>query len=190
MLESNIPFEHAQSVVALVESKVHKLFPSADVVIHAAPREPSSSDVVERIRSVAHRNNFQVHDVTAYEVNERVNVNLDLEVDPSLSLEVAHDQASYLEGEIQRELPEVNEVNIHIEPLLKRVEIGNEARLVASNMERKLLEIARGTPGLLDCHSLEAHQVGGNVVVTLGYEFSYLRPSHSFCGTHSKHEVR
>ncbi len=131
------------------------------------PREPSSSDVVERIRSVAHRNNFQVHDVTAYEVNERVNVNLDLEVDPSLSLEVAHDQASYLEGEIQRELPEVNEVNIHIEPLLKRVEIGNEARLVASNMERKLLEIARGTPGLLDCHSLEAHQVGGNVVVTV-----------------------
>jgi len=167
MLESNIPFEHAQSVVNLVEAKVHELFPTADVVIRAAPRQPASGDLVERIRSIAHRGNFQVHDVTAYEVKGRVNVNLDLELDPALRLDAAHDQASRLEEEIKREVPEVSEVNVHIEPLTKRVEPGDEPRLAREVMEKKLLKIARATQGVVDCHAVEAHQVGANILVSL-----------------------
>src|SRR2546425_8599937 len=166
-LESNIPFEHAQSVVDLVESRVQELFPTADVMVRAAPREPASSDRIEKIRSVAHRANYQIHNVAAYEVNGRVNVNLDLELDPSFTLESAHEHATALEREIQSELQEVDEVNVHIEPRLDRVETGNEARVPKTAMEKKLLEIARGTPGLLDCHSIEAHQVGENVFVRL-----------------------
>ena len=166
-LESNIPFEHAQSVVDVVEAKIHELFPSADVVVHAAPREPTAENLVQRVRSIAHRGNFLVHDVTAYEVAGRVSVNLDLEVDPSLTLEEAHEQATRLEGEIQREVTEVSEVNVHIEPLLQAVESGAEARGVDSEMERQLSVIARETPGVLDCHSVEAYWVGENVVVRL-----------------------
>jgi cation diffusion facilitator family transporter len=166
-LESNISLEHAQAVVAQVESGVREIFPNADVLIHAAPTEPASSDIVERIRSVAHRHNFLVHDVTAFEVNGRVNVSLDLELDPSLRLEAAHGEATRLEQEIQHQLPEVGEVNVHIEPLLKRVEMANEARLARPNMERKLLEIARRSPEVVDVHSVEAHQVGDDVWVSL-----------------------
>ncbi len=166
-LESNIPFEHAQAVVEVVETRIHELFPAADVVIHAAPRQPSSGDVVERIRSIAHRGNFQIHDVSAYELNGRVNVTLDLEVEPSLTLEAAHDQATRLESAIQRELQEVREVSIHIEPLEKGVESSDETHAVQSDMEQQLMAMARDTPGLLDCHSLQAHEVAGNVVVRL-----------------------
>lgn len=167
MLESNIPFEHAQSVVNVVEAKVHELYPTADVVVRAAPREPASGDLVERIRSIAHRENFQIHDVTAVDVKGRVNVNLDLELDPALRLDAAHELASRLENEIKRELPEVIEVNIHIEPLTKRVEAGDESRRARAAIEKKLLKIARETPGVLDCHALEAHQVGENILVSL-----------------------
>lgn len=167
MLESNIPFEHAQSVVNVVEAKVHELFPSADVVIRATPRQPASGDLVERIRSIAHRENYQVHDVTAYEVKGRVNVNLDLELDPALRLDAAHGHASRLEGEIKSEMPEVSEVNIHIEPLTKRVEPSDEPRLARDVMEKALMKIARQTTGVLDCHAVEAHQVGANILVSL-----------------------
>jgi divalent metal cation (Fe/Co/Zn/Cd) transporter len=34
-------------------------------------------------------------------------------------------------------------------------------------VEHKLGELARETAGVLDCHSVEAHQVGSNVVVRL-----------------------
>jgi divalent metal cation (Fe/Co/Zn/Cd) transporter len=166
-LASNISLEHAQSVADLVEAEVHRLFPTADVVIHTTPQEPASSDVVSKIRAVAHRRNFLVHEVTAYEVDGRVNVDLDLEVDPRLQLAEAHDRATQLESEIKENLPEVNEVNVHIEPLLVAVETGNEARLDHPAMEHKLKELARETAGVLDCHSVEAHQVGDNVVVRL-----------------------
>jgi len=166
-LESNIPFEHAQAVMDVVESQIHEMFPSADVVIHATPREPASSDLVEKVRSIAHRGNFLVHDVTAYVVSNRVNVNLDLEVDPNLSLDTAHEQATRLEAKIKKELPEVSEINVHIEPLTKDVESGDEARWVDSKMERRLSEIARKTPGVVDCHSVQAHKVAGNVVVRM-----------------------
>ncbi len=170
-LESNIPFEHAQSVVKVVEAKVHELFPDADVAIRAAPREPPSEDLVERIRSIAHRENFPIHDVTAFEVKGHVNVNLDLELHPGLRLDAAHAEASRLESEIKRELPQVGEVNIHIEPLLNRVEPSGEARLARDVMEAKLLKIARETPGVLDCHAVDAHQVGQNILVSLHATF-------------------
>jgi len=166
-LESNIPLEHAKSVADMVESEVHQLYPAADVVIHTTPREPSSADVVEKIRSVAHRGNFRIHDVTAYEVNGRVNVDLDLEVDPGLRLKEAHEQATQLERQIQSEIGEVDEVNVHLEPLLKRVEAGKEVPWVRPEVERKLAELAREIPGLIDCRLAEAHRVGGNVLVWL-----------------------
>ncbi len=166
-LASNISLEHAKSVADVVEAEVHRLFPSADVVIHTTPREPPSGDVVEKIRSVAHRRNFPVHEVTAYEVNGRLNVNMDLEVDPNLRLSEAHDQATQLEKEIKESLPEVHEVNIHIEPLLKQVEPADQVLLDPARMERKLEELARETRGVLDCHSVEAHLVGGNVLVRM-----------------------
>jgi divalent metal cation (Fe/Co/Zn/Cd) transporter len=166
-LASNVSLEHAKSVADVVEGEVHRLFPTADVVIHTTPQEPSSSDMVAKIRAVAHRRNFLVHEVRAYEVNGRVNVHLDLEVEPQLRLAEAHDRSTLLESEIKANLPEVNEVNVHLEPLLGAVESGNEAGMDHSAVEHKVEELARETPGVLNCHSVEAHQVGGNVVVRL-----------------------
>jgi len=166
-LPGDIPFEHAQSVVETAESKVRELFPTADVLVHATPRAPAAEDLVARVRAVAHRLNFNVHDVTCYAVNGRVRVSLDLEVDPTLSLRAAHDRSTELERAIEGEISEVEEVNVHIEPLEDRVEPAAEASSVASTMKRELLRMARNTPGLVDCHSLEVHKAGRNVYVAV-----------------------
>lgn len=166
-LPGDISFEHAQSMVEDVESKVRELFPSADVVVHATPRAPAAEDLVARVRVVANRHNFKVHDVTAYEVRERVHVRLDLELEPALTLQAAHDRATELEQAIKGEILEVEEVNVHLEPLVDRVEAAAEASGVASELEHRLMRIARGTPGLVDCHSLEAHEVGSHVFVAM-----------------------
>jgi cation diffusion facilitator family transporter len=166
-LPGDIPFEHAQSLVETAESKVREMFPTADVLVHATPQAPAAEDLVARVRAVAHRLNFNVHDVTCYAVNGRVRVSLDLEVDPTLTLRAAHDRSTELEHAIEGEISEVEEVNVHIEPLEDRVEPAAEAMNVASRMERELLRMARGTPGLMDCHSLEVHKAGRNVYVTM-----------------------
>lgn len=166
-MASNISLEHAESVADVVEGEVHRLFPTADVVIHTSPQQPSSRDLVARILAVAHRGNFLVHEVRAYEVSGRVNVHLDLEVDPQLRLAEAHERSTLLESAIKTNLPEVNEVNVHLEPLGVALETGKEARIDQSAVEVELEALARETSGVLNCHSVEAHQVGGNVVVRL-----------------------
>ena len=164
---SDTTFERAQSLMALAESLVHEQFPDADVSISAASLEPSAADVVERTRYIAHQRNLRVHDVAAYEMAGLVKVDLDLEVDPNLSLEAAHDQATHLESEIKQKIPEVNDVTIHLEPLPKEVEVAGEAAPTQAVIEKKLLEIARVMPGVVDCHSIEARQVGKAVVVSM-----------------------
>ncbi len=166
-LESNIPLEHAQAVMGLVDARVRGLFPAADVVIHATPREPSEDNLVEKVRSVANRENFRVHDVTVYQANGRLNVNLDLEVEPELKLDAAHAQADSLERLIQADLPEVDQVHVHLEPLLREIASADSAPLDQDAVEQKLMSIARETPGLEDCHSVEAHLVGGAILVNL-----------------------
>jgi cation diffusion facilitator family transporter len=164
-LHSNTSLEHAKAVADLVESAVHDLFPDSDVVIHTTPSDPPTGDLVEKIRSIANRRNFQVHEVTAYEVKGCINVILDLEVEPSLRLDTAHDQATVLEQDIKQGLPEVREVNIHLEPFTKNVEAVNAVQLTPAELEPKLMEIAREIPGVLDCHDIEAHQAAENVFV-------------------------
>lgn len=166
-LESNISIERAQVVESEVESRVRSAFPGADVVIHSAPVRPASGDLVEKVRAVAHRDNYRIHDVTPFEVEGRVNLSLDLELEPSLTLLDAHERATELENQIKREIPQVGEVNVHIEPLLTRVESGRMAGWLRERMEQKLLAITRQTPGVLDCHSLVAHQVGDDLMVSL-----------------------
>ncbi len=166
-LGANIPFEHVQSVVSLVESRVREVFPTADVLIHASAEPPPAGDAVEKIRAIAHRDNYQVHDVTAYAVRGKLNVHLDLELDPALTLLAAHEQATRLEEDIQREIQEVDEINIHLEPRPVQVEAADVASIDGATMQDKLIEIARNTPGLLDCHSVEAHSVGENFLVQL-----------------------
>jgi cation diffusion facilitator family transporter len=159
VLESNIPFEHAQSVVGRVEGAIRELYPAADVVADAVPDVPSSRDLVERVRSIAHRENFQIHDVTVFETRGRVKVDLDLEVDPNIRFRAAHDRATDLERAVRGALPKIDEVNVHIEPLPRRVETAQEATRVRAQLEARILEIARKLPGVVNCHSVEVHQI-------------------------------
>jgi divalent metal cation (Fe/Co/Zn/Cd) transporter len=100
-------------------------------------------------------------------VDERVKVSLDMEVDPSLRLQQAHEQSSQLEHDIQKEIPKVDEVDVHLEPLIKTVAPADAVPFAVSEAERKLAEIAHQVPGLIDSHLVEAHQVGKSVLVRI-----------------------
>ncbi|HLW47769.1 MAG TPA: cation diffusion facilitator family transporter [bacterium] len=167
VLESNIPLEHAQSVVGRVEDAIREVYPAADVIADAVPHVPAARDVVQRVRSVAHRENFQIHDVTVFETRGRMKVDLDLEVDPNIRFTEAHDQATDLERTVRGAVPEIDEVNVHIEPLPRRVERAREATQARAKVERRMVEIARGLAGVVDCHSVEVHQIGRSLLATV-----------------------
>src|SRR5262249_12241653 len=62
-LARNVTFQRSGQVVAEVTRAVHEILPDADVVIHSVPRETGHENIFDRVRAVAARNNFSVHDV-------------------------------------------------------------------------------------------------------------------------------
>ena len=90
-----------------------------------------------------------------------------MEVDPGLELTRAHERATSLETLIKRALPDVHDINVHIEPLRRDVVVAEDAPRMQAQMERALRDVVRKTPGVVDCHSVEVHRAGDEVVVTV-----------------------
>src|SRR5215472_13536599 len=72
-----------------IERRVGEIVPS-DVVVHAEPRAPAGEPFFDSIRAVAQRLGLAVHELSAQQYQERLFVELHLEVDPRLSLRQAH----------------------------------------------------------------------------------------------------
>jgi cation diffusion facilitator family transporter len=154
-----------------IERRVGQIVP-ADVVVHTEPRAPRDEHLFESIRAVAQRMGLAIHDITAYQQDRSLFVELHLEVDENLSLRDAHRRATELENEI-RALGNGNapmEVNIHIEPLGRHIatpEIGvGEMRQLELGVETFLNHMPGNYDELLNCHDVRVRQVEHHISVS------------------------
>jgi len=101
-----------------VEEAVERALPGADVVVHVEPVE-AGAGVTERALAAALRvpRVREVHNVVALDVGGRREVSLHLKLPGSLTLAEAHGVAEQVEREILADLPEVDAVQTHLEPL-------------------------------------------------------------------------
>jgi len=142
-----------------IEKRVGEIVPS-DVVVHAEPRAPKGEPFFDLIRAVAQRKGLAIHDLSAQQNDGRLFVELHLEIDPHLSLQEAHQQATELEDEIRKLRQEPIEVNIHIEPLGTAISVPDAG---AGNLR----DLARAVEGFLNGLPAEYHELlnSHNVVV-------------------------
>jgi len=163
--------ERVHVLTDAIEKRVSEIVP-ADVVVHTEPRAPENEDLFESIRAVAQRMGHPIHDITAYQQDNNVFVELHLEVDENLSLGEAHRQATELENAIMA-LGDGNhkvDVNIHIEPLGRHIstpEIGaGEMRQLELAVESFLNHMPRNYDELLNCHDVRVRQVDHHILVS------------------------
>jgi cation diffusion facilitator family transporter len=106
-----------------VEDALEAVLPGSDVVVHVEPEEDE-----EAIRERAHNAALavpgvrEVHNVTVLEVGWRTEVSLHLKLPGELSLHEAHEVANQVESAIAAAVPEVDSVQIHLEPLTEAAE--------------------------------------------------------------------
>ncbi|HEX9764948.1 MAG TPA: cation transporter dimerization domain-containing protein, partial [Candidatus Acidoferrales bacterium] len=131
-----------------------------------------------KVRAIAQRQNLLVHELSAHQVHggdgepEHLLLELDAEVDESLSLREAHGLIDRVEREIQRELPEVAEINTHIETLDREILPAAELDELARALEDHLREARYHFPELLDTHDVHVRQVKGKIVASCHATFS------------------
>jgi cation diffusion facilitator family transporter len=164
-LARNVTFQRSGQVVAEITRAVRAILPEADVVIHSVPRETGHENIFDRIRAVASRNNFSVHDVSVQDLSGRLHVEQHLELDETLSLKDAHDVVTVLEAEIRDEVPEISTILTHIESEPSTIEPGN--RIVRDAvLEQKLKPVVLEFPEVVDMHDVEIKRVRGRVYMS------------------------
>ncbi|HXE75632.1 MAG TPA: cation diffusion facilitator family transporter [Candidatus Xenobia bacterium] len=166
-----LPFEQVHQISDQVETAVEKVLPHADVIVHMEPREDATESLFDKVRAIAQRNNLLVHELSAHQLRspgeaDRLVLELDAEVDERLTLREAHALIDRVERQIQRELPQVSEINTHIETLGREAVPAAELDEVARALESFLREAPYHFPELLDCHEVHVRQADGKIVAS------------------------
>ncbi len=163
-----LSFEESHAVESRVEEVVRQIAPEADVVVHANP-VAENEGVLEKIHAVAVRGSFAVHNITTHWTRRGLWIDLDLEVDPSMSFERAHTLSHELEARFRAELADarVADVNIHIEPrdqeMLPAIEIKADA---AARYAERINAIQREIPHSRECQDIVLQNLGDEMYLS------------------------
>jgi len=161
--------EQVHALSDAIEKRIGEIVPS-DVMVHAEPRAPQGEHLFESIRAVAQRMGLAVHDVHALQQDGQLFIELHLEVDENLSLREAHRQASELEEEIRKLRDGSTEVNIHIEPLGRRIATPDAGISEMKQLSRAIEEFLNRLPSefseLVNCHDVRVRQVEHHILVS------------------------
>jgi divalent metal cation (Fe/Co/Zn/Cd) transporter len=167
-----LSFEESHQLAQKAQDALRRISPNADVVVHADP-VAESEGVLERIQAVAAREHLFIHNVTTHWTEKGMWIDLDIEVDPDLSLENAHKRASDFEAKLRSELihadtaAPVADINAHIEPRGSAFVAGKpldpgKADAYLERIQAIGCEL-RGSGG---CHNIEIHEIGRAVYLS------------------------
>jgi cation diffusion facilitator family transporter len=164
-LERNFTFQHSEQVSSAVRSRVREVLPDADVVVHSMPRARGTENIFDRIRAVAARHNFNVHDISVQDLDGQLHVEQHLELDEQLSMKQAHDQVTLLESEMRSEIPEIATILTHIESEPATIETGEQI-VLEPELERRLKTIVKEFPEVMDVHEFKFKRVRSRLYVS------------------------
>jgi divalent metal cation (Fe/Co/Zn/Cd) transporter len=106
------------AVADRVEEAVHGVLPDSDVVVHVEPAREESA-LRERVHeaAVSVARVREIHNLTVLELPDGFHVSLHLKLPGELALEDAHELAEQVERAIVEGVPEIVDVQTHLEPL-------------------------------------------------------------------------
>jgi cation diffusion facilitator family transporter len=164
-LARNLTFQRTEQISAEATAIVKQHLPDADVVIHSVPMAPMTESIHDRIRAVAARLNLTIHDVTVQQFGGGLHLEQHLEVNETMPLKQAHEMATRLEEEIQREVPQVSSILTHIESEPGTIE-EPESQEQDRQLEIRLRKVAEAFPEILDTHDVMVTRIGSHLKVS------------------------
>ncbi len=169
LLRADVSFEGAHEISTAVEDNIKNKIPQATVTVHFepswqnVPRESKIKDAAVRILGVR-----DVHNISMYTLESGISADLHVMVDENMDLFAAHKIADSVERSIQKELPEIDHVTIHIEPY---VTISKALHTGSQNIEEDVREIARGYTEVTDVTRISTLNFEGGIKIEIDCSF-------------------
>ena len=164
-MRRNTTFQRSEQIVFAATEAVQRVMPGTDVVVRTVPTAQVEESVFDRVRAVAQRSNYGIHDVTVQQVEDGLAVELHLELPEQMPLREAHETATRIEAEMRGEVPEIRFVVTHIEAEENTIET---AERVASDrlLEGEVSRAAEAFPEIEDVHNIVALRKGDHVQIS------------------------
>jgi cation diffusion facilitator family transporter len=161
-----LPFDRVSAIKLAVETALRAQMPGAEPVVTTDPVALNNETVLDRVMVIARNRALAVHHVTVHDIEQRLAISLDLEVDGKLSLSDAHAQADNLEKAIANELGADVEIDTHIEPLQPHRAAGREAPPERVNaVALALAELAADGRTLREVHNVRVRETADGEIV-------------------------
>ena len=135
------PFQHAHTLMDLIEKAIHEQYPDSDVIIHAEPFESNDETIADKVRMIVVGRGMRVpHNLEVHHTNGRYHIDFDIEHQKGKTFIEAHELTSEIENEILEKLPSIQRVTIHMEEFeTAHNEITGESAVHLENEVRKLV---------------------------------------------------
>ena len=130
----------------------------ADVVVHSEPVAAPDESLTEAIRILARQSRLQAHDVRLRALDERVDADLHVEVDPTLSLVEAHTLTTELERAVRLANPRFGRINTHLEAPHGAEERQSDVTTQRAELAARIRDIADGVAGRGSCHEVKIYR--------------------------------
>ena len=174
-----LPIDRVAVLKDKVRDNILAEHPGAEISITIEPRALDDETVMERVMVIARNRALAVHHVTVHDLDDRLSVSLDLEVDGTLPLGAAHAIADGLEAAINEELGSEVEVETHIEPLQTFDQSGRDAgpervREIATDLSA--LAAMVGT--VSDVHDVRVRETAHGDIVNFHCRAAAAEPVH------------
>jgi len=161
-----LPLDRVNAIKADVASAIRAKMPGAEPIVTTDPVALSTETVLDRVMVIARNRALAVHHVTVHDLQDRLAISLDLEVDGKLTLRAAHELADGLESAIAGEIGPGVEVETHIEPLQAQDAHGREAMPErAQAVTIALAEIAAEGRVIRDVHDVRVRETDEGEIV-------------------------
>ena len=120
-----LDFVEAHELTSKIESNIKNMCGNCDVAIHTEPYEKGipTEKLVENIATKI-QGVKEVHEVSVVHAEGKLYVTLHANVDPKISVEAAHEIAQDIENTIEKRIPEVENVAVHMEPFSPKTRKG------------------------------------------------------------------
>lgn len=167
----DMPTAQAHSIAHEVQRRLMEGIEGVrDVIVHIEP-EPGidhlpPQDLFLDLRKAARDTGATIHHLNVHELKGQYFVDLHLEVPEQMTLGEAHAQATLLEDRIQAQVPQVVEINSHIEPA-PGTHTMSDPLTEDRQIVRTVRQLVRSIPKVHDCHDVKIHRAGDDLLVTM-----------------------
>ncbi len=161
-----LPLDRVAAIKKRINDVVRSQFPDTVLTVTANPCVVETETVLERIMLIAVKRRIPVHHVTVQNIEGRLSVSFDMEVNGRMILGAAHTLASGFEKAIRDEFGPETEVDTHIEPLELDHLSGNDAdESITKAIESSLVSCASENAIVSEIHNVRVRQTNNGLIV-------------------------